>query len=972
MKENTSRLRRRALALAMGSLIGTAAAPALAADHAGFIPFDTSAQVDVFVQLATPPVAEVNARALAANSTVSPADQRAHAARITAEQRALRSQLQAIGATELGSLRVGANGISVNVRAGDVSRLRALPGVKSVARVEKFKMSNVDSVPWVGANAVHTNLGVRGEGIRIAIIDSGVDYTHANFGGPGTVEAYATQNFNVIEPGTFPTAKVIGGFDFAGPTYNANIPGSVPQPDPDPLDANGHGSHVAGSAAGIGVPGLIGAGVAPEAKLYALKVFGDAGGSTGIVSQAIEWALDPNGDGDMSDKVDVINMSLGAAFGSPEDPTAITATNAVRAGIIVIGTTGNSGDIPYVSDSPGIAPGVINVAANVPGGRIHARVTVNAPASIAGVKFNEEGTSGVRVGAPITDTVVEATPLDGCAALTNGAEINGNIALIQRGTCNFVVKVQNAQAAGARAVVLFNNVAGDPITAGGLAAATIPQVMVNLADGTAIAAQATTSAATSPVTATLDTGLDPTKDDRIVGFSSRGPGGGGSVFAPDISAPGIAIISTGVGEGNGPAPNQGTSMSAPHVTGSAALLHQLKPTLQPETIKAILMNSTVDGNPSGDTDLARHGVGALRVDRAASLTSFALPAGVSFGRINPTAVTTRSETVYLENMKRGARTFNVTHVPHQTYPGVTVTCPSSLTVGSRDHRNFTIKLRFDPKASATAGAFDNASVSQTEVDGWCVLNDGTDNLRVGYMAVLDAASNLVAQPGSGSKGVTIRNKGPAIGFAEGFTLAGSGGEGADDTYSSITHLGARRADPAAFFGLDVIEFGLVVDESIEHVANLSVDLFLDLDRDGTDDVQLLGRDWTVLDPVNGTLGQFVSAQIGAAGGFIDWLVNSWDFNDRVLVLPFTLEASGGFVPESFDYRLEVTDRAGNVDVQSGSFDLGNEVVPDLNSFGLAAGDAVNVDVTGSGRMLWLFPTNNEWYQEGIVFTTDGN
>ena len=117
----------------------------------------------------------------------------------------------------------------------------------------------------------------------------------------------------------------------------------------------------------------------------------------------VQFNQDPNGDGDMSDKVDVINMSLGAAFGSPVDPTAVTAANAVRAGVIVIGTSGNAGDVPYVSDSPGIAPGIVNVAANVPGGRIHARMSVNAPASIAGVKFNEEGSSNTRVGTPITD-----------------------------------------------------------------------------------------------------------------------------------------------------------------------------------------------------------------------------------------------------------------------------------------------------------------------------------------------------------------------------------------------------------------------------------------------------------------------------------------------------------------------------------------------------------------------------------------
>ena len=108
-------------------------------------------------------------------------------------------------------------------------------------------------------------------------------------------------------------------------------PAPCPQPDPDPLDGNGHGSHVAGTAAGIGVPGSVGPGVAPGAELYALKVFGDAGGTTDVTSLAIEWAMDPNGDGDMSDHLDVINMSLGSPFGEPDDPSAISTQQRGRA-----------------------------------------------------------------------------------------------------------------------------------------------------------------------------------------------------------------------------------------------------------------------------------------------------------------------------------------------------------------------------------------------------------------------------------------------------------------------------------------------------------------------------------------------------------------------------------------------------------------------------------------------------------------
>ena len=221
--------------------------------------------------------------------------------------------------------------------------------------------------------------------VKIGIIDTGIDYTHADFGGSGSVAEYEANDKNIIEHGTFPTAKVKGGFDFAGPDLQRERSRTpMPQPDADPLDGNGHGSHVAGTAAGIGVDGSIGAGVAPAADLYALKVFGDADGSTDLTSLAIEWAMDPNGDGDMSDHLDVINMSLGSPFGEPNDPSAISSNNAAAVGIIVATSAGNEGDTPYITGAPGVASSAISTAANTPGGRLYARFTVNAPAAVAG------------------------------------------------------------------------------------------------------------------------------------------------------------------------------------------------------------------------------------------------------------------------------------------------------------------------------------------------------------------------------------------------------------------------------------------------------------------------------------------------------------------------------------------------------------------------------------------------------------
>lgn len=920
-------------------------------------------EVELFVRLDEPSVAELNIASLESTGAMaSPDAQKSQAARVSAQQENLRALIESTGARILSSLRIGTNGFRVAVDASQMSALRSIPGVRSVGHVQQFEANHAQSVPWVGAPTVWQNLGVRGKGIKVGVIDTGIDYLHANFGGSGNPGDFAANNPNVIEPGSFPTAKVKGGYDFAGSTYTGGA--TAPTPDPDPIDRSGHGSHVAGSVAGLGVAGSIGQGVAPEADLYALKVFGDNGGTTGLVSLAIEWAMDPNGDGDMSDHLDVINMSLGASFGSPDDPSAISSANAAALGIIVVASAGNSGAVPYVTGSPAVAAPAISVAANTPGGRQYARMTVNAPASVAGVKQVEEGAGPVTLQqtGPITDDLVVGTPLNGCAPLTNAAAVAGNVVLLSRGACTFLVKYQQAQAAGARAVVMINNVAGAPIVMGGLNnTVTIPGVMTTLAIGQSLLAA-------TGVNVTLEAAPDPAKDDQIATFSSQGPGQFDSSFKPDLAAPGVGIISTGMGTGTGSANFQGTSMAAPHVAGAAALLRQLHPKLNQGAIKALLQNSTVPSNVSGDTKLSRQGVGALRVDRAAALSSYASPGGVSFGRLNPLFPVWKTEKVTLTSMTHGWRNYSVTHVPNNTLPGVEVSCPSNVRVFGKHPAKFHISLKFDPRDSAAAGVYDNGSVSQTEVDGWCVLSDGKDELRVGYLAVVDPASGVFVTPNPGLKSATVRNLGPAIGWAEAFTLAKIGGENLNGTLNSISAVGFRRADPAAY-GANVLELGVATERPFTHLSNLIFDILVDTNGDGTPDVELMAVDLRLLVPT-AAFGTFVTAQFDANGaGFLDWQVTTWDFNDRTAILPFTFASDGGLVPEKFDYTMYVTNLSDDTqDVQNGSIDMAKEIVPDLNSFGVEPKDSINVNMTGQGTSLWLFQNNHSIGQTGLSFS----
>ncbi|MSU35637.1 MAG: hypothetical protein EXS36_11095 [Pedosphaera sp.] len=220
------------------------------------------------------------------------------------------------------------------------NQLHSLPGILDMQPSKLFYRSLETSVPFIDGPIAWKSQagGLTGEGMTIGIIDSGIDYTHAQFGGSGNVASFNGNNPTRIEVGSFPTAKVIGGTDFVGDDFNGSDPDhNTPFPDPDPLDpkANGHGSHVAGIAAGFGVlttgktyrgtyinlPAmsdfLIGPGVAPKARLYAWKILGrDGPTSTEAILNAFDACADPNGDGSFDDHVDVANLSLSSSFGT--------------------------------------------------------------------------------------------------------------------------------------------------------------------------------------------------------------------------------------------------------------------------------------------------------------------------------------------------------------------------------------------------------------------------------------------------------------------------------------------------------------------------------------------------------------------------------------------------------------------------------------------------------------------------------
>ena len=315
--------------------------------------------------------------------------------RVQIQQAALIQSLSALNVQVLFTTNLAYSGVAVAVPANQIDRLRQLPGVTRVSIIPPKAPASAGANATAGLPAIAgAAISATGAGVRIGIIDRGIDYTHADFGGAGTPAAYTANIPTTIEPDSFPTTKVVGGFDFAGDGYDASAAhGSpAPSPDPDPLEcnqpligmapnpANGEGTLAAGLAAGFGVAAdgatyhgpydagtdysgfKVAPGIAPEAQLYALKVFGCVGTST-LLTAAIERAIDPNGNGLPEDHLDVLVISLGTPFGGADDPDAIAVDNAVRAGIVVVVASGKSINTFYSINSPASAQLAIAVGA---------------------------------------------------------------------------------------------------------------------------------------------------------------------------------------------------------------------------------------------------------------------------------------------------------------------------------------------------------------------------------------------------------------------------------------------------------------------------------------------------------------------------------------------------------------------------------------------------------------------------------
>ncbi|MFL5298829.1 MAG: S8 family serine peptidase [Anaeromyxobacteraceae bacterium] len=833
-----------------------------------FVPIGAAGDraVTVVLELAGDPVAVIQAGRAA---PLAERDRNAIARALEVQQDAVADHVRSRGGRVLAQFQHALNGVKVQVKLRDVAALSSLPGVVAVRPVRVFRPNivqnpdNAVSVPFIGAPAAWEGVnGVRGEKVKVAIIDTGIDYTHANFGGPGTPADYtaahaaetAPANPALFGPGA---PKVKGGTDLVGDAYDADDPTSVPVPDPNPLDCNGHGSHVAGTAAGFGVTGdgrtyagpytaaavannawRIGPGVAPKADLYAVRVFG-CNGSTNVVVDAIEWAV-KNG-------MDVVNMSLGSPFGSSDSADALAAENAARAGVLVVASSGNSGQELYLTGSPATGNGVISVAAVDSTERFPAATLTLSPSG----SILAQNSNGAPLPSGALPIVVLRNP-DGTVSLGCDeaeyvdAAITGKLVVALRGVCARVDRATFGDRHGAAAVAMINTSDAYPPFEGDIPGVTLPFLGVKSSDGAALAAAASTTLA--PAT------LANPAFRVLADFTSGGPRSKDSILKPTITAPGVSIQSTAVGTGNQGERLSGTSMAAPHVTGTAALVRQAHATWAVEDQRAAIV-STADAAKVLDYEARLAGAGLVQPATAVATQVVAVAQAtgalnLSFGFAELGRDFHGEQVITVRNHGRSAAVLQATSTPTTTVPHAVELSPSRVVVPPG--REALVRVRLTVPA-ATAGNTDFFR----EVAGLVSLAPQTPNgnggvaLAVPYYLVPRARADVAARlsaplaASAGSLSARVENSAESrVAGSADFYAWGASGLGTGATPVDMRALGVQALDIPGV-GRTLV-FAVNLFQRFSTAAVDEFDVLLDVDGDGTADFDVFSIDLGLL------------------------------------------------------------------------------------------------------------------------------
>jgi minor extracellular serine protease Vpr len=608
------------------------------------------------------------------------------------------------------------NGVAVQLNGANIDSLKAGPGVSVVEQSLLYHPNMNRSVNIIGAPALWTAVGgtaSAGAGIKVGVIDTGIDQAHPFICKPTGNAAKPCDNA-LAAPSGFPKGdhRFTNNKVIVAKVYYTGKPGIA---TPEALQE--HGTHVSGTIAGANnttapadgpVPAVTGlSGVAPMAFLGNYNVFPCFTPTNCItdsashdIAQAIEDAV--------KDGMDVINMSLGGGINGFKDQLTVASNRAAEAGVVVAIAAGNSGPGANTVESPGQAELAITAAAATNNHFFGVPVHVGAATfNGAAGDFNPFVPAAAGTLANWNNTAASAgssAATQACSAIAAGTH-SGQIVVIDRGACAFSVKIRNAQAAGAAGVLVVNNSAGDPVAMGQDGTPNQPTIGALMLGSTDRANIRTAAGTNASADGSHEVEVNTANENILASFSSRGPANLLDI-KPDVSAPGVNVYSSI--PGGKFAMFQGTSMATPHVAGSSALILQQHPSWTPAQVKSALVNSATRYLALGSSNPQNIGDGVLNLAAASAVSATLEPASLSFRKIEPTSGQSKTIDVTITNVTSVAHTYNasvaITVAPTggSTNSSAAVS-PSSVTLSAG--QSATVSVTVNTTQAAPAGQY---------------------------------------------------------------------------------------------------------------------------------------------------------------------------------------------------------------------------------------------------------------------------